>query len=132
MSSSTPVRDVLHQLDRKGLEMQARKPQAPDPRRHEEYRSAASAVRRRLRDRPRTDPVHGRNDVRSGQRQPRHLPFRGTDRHGVDPRACDRAARSWLEQANDELAGETDPEAQHERGQFLGRLLDPPGPAVRN
>ena len=30
-----------------------------------------------------------------------------------------------VEQANDELAGETDTEAQHERGQFLGRLLIP-------
>jgi hypothetical protein len=117
--------DQLQVLEEKGLELK-----------QEHQRQQLEQARQELR---RSRSGHGALD--RGDRQPTRL----TAAMDVDPRSPHRVRycfaalteaasiperstilnRVIVEQANDELAGESDPSAQLERGQFLGRLLIP-------
>ncbi len=55
--------DALHQVERKGLEMQVEALERQIRQRARGVRATPRAASRRFHDRPRTDPVHGRNDA---------------------------------------------------------------------
>ena len=105
----------------KGLEMQTEALKRQIQKRRDEYERQREQSRRGLHDRPRADPHDGRDDGRS--RQPGRVIYRFgalTATSSLPERAI-MLNRVVVEQANDELAGETDPDSQRERGQFLGQ-----------
>jgi hypothetical protein len=121
-----PLTEVqLRELERKGLEMQAEALQSQIRQRREEYER-----RRERRDVEITtdlEPTRLTVGMTPDPDNPRRVTYRFaalTATASIPERAI-MLNGVVVEQANDELAGETDLEAQHERGQFLGSLLIP-------
>jgi CHAT domain len=117
--------DQLHQLEGEGLEMQAEALARQIRWRREEYERR----RERRFDDCATDVEPTRFTV--GMTPDPDNPTRVIYRFGAltatasIPERAIVLHRVVVEQANDELALETDPAAQHERGEFLGRILIP-------
>jgi hypothetical protein len=119
--------DQLSELEQKGLEVQTEALQ----RQIQQQREQHERNRQRRYEELKFDlePTRLTVGITPDPDNPRRISYRfaaltataSTPEHVV---TLDRVV---LEAANDELAGEIDPEAQHERGQFLSRLLIPHG-----
>jgi pimeloyl-ACP methyl ester carboxylesterase len=117
--------DQLHELEHKGLEMQAQALERQIQQRREEHEQR----RERRIDQRTTDLEPTRFTV--GMTPDPDNASRVIYRFGAltatasIPERAIMLNRVLVEKANDELADETDLDAQRERGQFLGRLLIP-------
>ena len=117
--------EQLQELEHKGLEMQAESLKLQVSRRHEEYHRR----RQQSGEDPATDlePTRLTVGMTSDPDNPSRVSYRFaalTATASIPERAIVLHGLV-VGRANDELAGETDPIAQLERGQFLGRLLIP-------
>jgi hypothetical protein len=121
-----PVADErLRELERKGLTLQTEALERQLQKRRDEFER-----QRQRRDEdltPDVEPTRLTVGMTADPSDPNRVIYRFgalTATASIPERAIE-LNRVLLEQANDELAGESDPERQRERGHFLGRLLIP-------